>query len=175
MRLLAAEYVILVRYHFQTATASALYESTHGSAGRPADNPSNSGELGDLHRTLPETMVQVNLQPRPPIWLQFGLDPDPDLKQRSGTIAITPQDTWLNELIHRQSGGNNIYSWMICIRISPASQKYTDIQRKCKGYHFWNEIWLVLEWSKNYCFYLQRWKKKTASFQDQSGREFALM
>jgi len=52
-RSLAAEYVNLVRYNYQTAKASALYASTFGPAGQPAVNPVNSDWLGDLLRTVP--------------------------------------------------------------------------------------------------------------------------
>jgi len=48
-RLLATEYVILVKYYYQTVQARSLYESTDGPAGRPADNPPNAEVLGDLH------------------------------------------------------------------------------------------------------------------------------
>jgi len=58
-RLLAAEYVILVRYYYQTTTASELYESTYGPAGRPADNQANPDGLGDVHRTTPQSTVLV--------------------------------------------------------------------------------------------------------------------
>jgi len=36
-KLLAVEYMILIRYYYQTAT-SAIYESIHGPAGQPANN-----------------------------------------------------------------------------------------------------------------------------------------
>ena len=47
--LLAAEYVILVRYYYQTAKPRSSYESTNGPTGQPADNLPNSDGLGDLH------------------------------------------------------------------------------------------------------------------------------
>jgi len=90
-RLLAAEYVILVRYYHQTAKASALYESTDGPAARPANNPPNSDLLEDWHRSVPALMVWVYWQPRLPIWQPSGFYPDPDLKWRSGTVANSTQ------------------------------------------------------------------------------------
>ena len=60
MSLLVAEYVILVRYYYQTDQARALYGSADGPAGLPADNPLNSDGLGDLHRTVRELTVWVN-------------------------------------------------------------------------------------------------------------------
>jgi len=56
---------------------------------RPTDNPPNSDGLGVYHGTVPEWAVQVYWQPGPPIWQRFGLDPDPDPKWRSGTVANT--------------------------------------------------------------------------------------
>jgi len=87
--LLAAQYAILVRYYYQTAKARALYESTDGHAGKPADNQPNSDGLGDMHRTVPELTVWLNWEPWPPIWQWFGFDCVPDQKQRSGTVANT--------------------------------------------------------------------------------------
>jgi len=84
--LLTAEYMILVRYYYQTVKASAVYESTDGTA----DNQRNSNRLRDLHRTVNELTVRVHWQHRLPIGQRFGFDPDPDPKWRSGTIADTP-------------------------------------------------------------------------------------
>ena len=56
-------------------------------AGRPAYNPPNWDRLGVYHGTVPEWAVRVDWRPGPPIWQRFGLDPDPDLKWQSGTIA----------------------------------------------------------------------------------------
>jgi len=53
----------------------------------PADTLPKSDELGVHHWTVPELMVRVDSQPRPPIWQRFSLDPDPDLKQWSRTVA----------------------------------------------------------------------------------------
>jgi len=58
-RLFAAEYVILVRYYYQTAKARALFESTDGPAGRPAEKTPNSVRLGDLNQTVPGLTVRV--------------------------------------------------------------------------------------------------------------------
>ena len=60
-----------------------------GPAGRPADNPPNSDRLGVYHRTVPESTVSVYLPPGPPISQRLGLDPDPDPKRRSWTVANT--------------------------------------------------------------------------------------
>ena len=80
---------ILIRYQWQLANLRALCESIDGPAGRPADNPSNSDRLGVYHGTVPEWAVQVYWRPGPPIWRRFGLDPDPNPKWRSGTVANT--------------------------------------------------------------------------------------
>jgi hypothetical protein len=44
--LLAGECMILIRYYHQTAKTGALYRSTDGPAGQPADHPLNSNGLG---------------------------------------------------------------------------------------------------------------------------------
>jgi len=43
-------------------------------------------------------MVRVYWQPRLPIWQQFGSDPDPNPKWRSGTIAYTNRNTAVMEM-----------------------------------------------------------------------------
>jgi hypothetical protein len=48
-RLLAAEYLMLIIYDYQTTKIRAVYESSDGPAGQPADNPANSDWLGDRH------------------------------------------------------------------------------------------------------------------------------
>jgi len=83
------ENAILIRYYSHTPKASALIESMDGPAAQPADNPRNSEALGVYHRAVPELMDRVYWQPGPPFWQRFGLDPDPDLKWRSGTVANT--------------------------------------------------------------------------------------
>jgi hypothetical protein len=57
--LLDVEQAVLIKYYYQTAKAKALYESTDGPAGQPADKPPNSYGLGDFHRTVPELTVPV--------------------------------------------------------------------------------------------------------------------
>jgi len=69
--------------------ARALYQSTDGPAGQPADYPPNFDWLGDVHYTAPELTVRVHWQPGHRIWSPFGSDPDSELKQRSGTVANT--------------------------------------------------------------------------------------
>jgi hypothetical protein len=76
-------------YNYPTAKTRTLYKSTDGPTGWPADNPPNPDKLGDLHRTVPEMMVGVCWQRRPPIWQHFGCDPDPDPKSQSRTSANT--------------------------------------------------------------------------------------
>jgi len=56
---------------------------------RTADNPPNSDGLGVYHGTVPEWAVRIYWRPGPPISQRFGLDPDPDPKWRSGTVANT--------------------------------------------------------------------------------------
>jgi len=89
MRLFAVEYLILLIYHYPTAKTRTLYKSTDGPAGRPTDNPPNSDGLGVNNWTVPELMVQVYEQPRPPIWQGFGSNLDMVPKWRSGTVANT--------------------------------------------------------------------------------------
>jgi len=86
---LVVEYAILIRYYYQTPTTRALYEAIDGPAGGPANNPPDSVWLGDFHRHVPKLMVRDCRQPGPPIWQWFGLDPDPDPKWLSSTVAIT--------------------------------------------------------------------------------------
>jgi len=57
--LLAVDYEILIRYYYQTAKTRALYESTDGPVGQPADNPPNSDGSGDFHRMVPKLMFWV--------------------------------------------------------------------------------------------------------------------
>jgi len=87
--LLVADCVILIRYYHQTAKTTALYESTNGPAGWPADNPPKSDGFGYLHWTVSELTVRVFWQPGPSIWQWLGSDLDPDPKRRSGTVANT--------------------------------------------------------------------------------------
>jgi len=87
--LLVAVNAILIRYYWQLANLRALNESIDGPAGRPADNPPNSDGLGGYPGTVPECAVRVYWRPGQPIWQRFCLDPDPDLKWWSGTVANT--------------------------------------------------------------------------------------
>jgi len=98
-RALAVKYQILIMFNYPTAKTRTLYKSTDGPAGRPADNPPNADGLGDLHRTIPEFSVRVCWQPGPPIRQQFGSDPDPVPKWRSGTVANTIQQCCSNSKI----------------------------------------------------------------------------
>jgi len=79
-RFLDVEYVILIRYYYQTAKTRALYECLDGPAGRPTDNPPYSDGLGDFYQTVPELMFQVNWRPIQQIWKWFGFNSDPDPK-----------------------------------------------------------------------------------------------
>jgi len=88
---LVVENAILIRYYSHVAKARALIQSMDGPAGWPADNRPNSDGLGFHHWTVPELTVGVYWKPRPPSSPWFGLDPDPDPKWRSGTIANPTQ------------------------------------------------------------------------------------
>ena len=90
---MVAANLILTRYYQHTANTKALYESIYGPAVRPADNPHNSDQLGVYHWTVPKWAVRVYWCLGPPIWQRFGLDPDPDPKWRSGTVANTSCDS----------------------------------------------------------------------------------
>ena len=81
--------MILIWYYSQTPETRALYESMDGPTGRPGDNPSHSDRLGVHHQIIPELTVWVYWQPGLPIWQRLGLDPDPDPKWQSGTVANT--------------------------------------------------------------------------------------
>jgi len=89
-RLLAAEYMILVTYYYQTAEARAVYESTDGLAGQLADILANSDMLRELHQIILKLPVRVYWQPGLPIWPWFGPDPEPLL-----TLCAI-QHFWLN-------------------------------------------------------------------------------
>jgi hypothetical protein len=92
--LMVAENLILIRYYWHTANTRALYESIDGPTVRPADNPLNSDGLAVYHGTVPEWAVWVYWRPGLTFWQQFVLDPDPDPKWPSGTVANTTQDSW---------------------------------------------------------------------------------
>jgi hypothetical protein len=47
--LLDAEFTIVILYYYQTLKTKALREFTDGPTGRPANNPSNFAELGDIY------------------------------------------------------------------------------------------------------------------------------
>jgi len=89
--LLDVENAILIRYYYCTAKTRALYESTDGPAGQPADYPPNSNGLRDVHRTVAKMTARVNWRPGPPIWKWVGSDPFPDPKRQSRTVANTTQ------------------------------------------------------------------------------------
>ena len=94
---LVIENAILIRYYSHTPKTRALIESMDGPAGWPADQPPNSDGLGVYHWTVPEFTVQAHWQPGPPIWQWFRLDPDPDPKWQSGSVANTICNRWSNE------------------------------------------------------------------------------
>jgi len=86
---LDVNYVILIEYNYQTAKARALYESTDGRAGQPADNPPNPDSMGDVHWTVPELIVWVSWRPKWRLLWQLGSDLGTYPKRRSGTVANT--------------------------------------------------------------------------------------
>jgi hypothetical protein len=88
-RLLAVKYLVIIIYTYPTAKSRTVYKSTDGPAGWPSDNPPNSDRVEDLHRTVPELIVQVYWIPGLRIWQQCGSDLDLDLKWRSRTNANT--------------------------------------------------------------------------------------
>jgi len=99
--LLVVEYVILWRYYSETAKTRAIYESIDEPAMCLADDPPNSGGLGDIHWTIPEWKMQVYWQPWHPIWQRFGFEPYPDPKWMFGTVAnsVNNSSTWQIGLI----------------------------------------------------------------------------
>jgi len=66
--LLDVEFVILIRYYYQTAKTRALYISTDGPAEWSAANLPNSDWLGDFCCTIPELTVRVYWRHRPQNW-----------------------------------------------------------------------------------------------------------
>jgi hypothetical protein len=58
-RLLAVEYVILIRYYYELAKGRAVYQCTDGPTGQQADNPPNSDRLGESHPTVLHYTVWV--------------------------------------------------------------------------------------------------------------------
>jgi len=73
----------------------------NGPAGGPADNPLNSDGVGVYYWTVTKLMVRAYWQPGLPIWQQFGLNPDSDLKWRSRSVANTGQ-LWFESLSYLQ-------------------------------------------------------------------------
>jgi len=88
-KLLDVELLIWIIHYYQTAKTRTLYESTDGPAGRPTDDPTNSGRLGDFDQTVPELMVPVCWQPGPPNWQRFGFYLGPDPNRQSQNVANT--------------------------------------------------------------------------------------
>ena len=132
--LLDVENAILIRYYYYKARTRALYESTDGPAGQPADNPPNSDRLWDVHRTVPELMVPVHWGPGQPIWKRVGSDLYPDPKRRSGTVAIGALDPGTENhpssstSHHPSISGRNrnlttilIWTTALCCNYSPAT------------------------------------------------------
>ena len=116
-RLLAVKYQILIIYNYPTAKTRTLYKSTNGPAGRPADNPPNSDQLGDFHRTVPKLTVWVYCQPRPPIWQRLGSDPDLDLKWQSRTVANSSLATHTSSSLDWRELGTKNGRWQACRRV----------------------------------------------------------
>ena len=96
---LDVNWLILIKYHYQTAKARALYKPTNGPAWQPSNYPPNSEGLGDVHWTVAKLTVHVQWQPGPRIWRLFSSDPDPVLMRRSGTI---PNTTYAMDHKHNQ-------------------------------------------------------------------------
>lgn len=50
---------ILIIYNYRTVKVRASYQFTDRSTPQPADNPSNSDRLRDVHQTVPKVTAQV--------------------------------------------------------------------------------------------------------------------
>jgi len=88
-RLLDVEYVILIKYYYQTAKTRVLYESTDRSTTQPANNPPNSDRVGDVHWTIPKSTVLVYWEPGLSIGKRFSFITDLDPKWLFGTVTNT--------------------------------------------------------------------------------------
>jgi len=130
---LVAVNAILIRYQWQLANLRALYESIDGPAGRPAENPPNSDGFGVYHGTVPKWAVQVYWRPGPPIWQRFGLDPDPDPKWRSGTVANTTSGVANRFKQHGLQSVQSIATYIISSGMSVfcASVQRTNLEIMC--------------------------------------------
>jgi hypothetical protein len=87
--LLHVSWAILFKYSSRTVKARAVYESTDGPAGQPADNPPNWNRLAAVHWTIPKLTVRVYWRPRPHLCWRVNSIADPDPKRRSWTLANT--------------------------------------------------------------------------------------
>jgi len=114
----------LLRYYYQTAKTSALYECSDGPAGQPADNPPNSDELGYCHHTVPKLTVHVYWQPSPPIGQGFGSDPDPVRIWQSGTVA---NDTLLLCVISVLVSVTKLQDMIICLYMCEGCMGHTKV------------------------------------------------
>jgi len=112
---LVVENAILIIYYQQTPKTNAVYESINGPAGRPTDSPLNSDGLEVYRQTITMLMVRAYWQPGLPIWQRLGLNPDPDLKWRSGSVANTRQ-LWFGKLSYLQQ--SNLRPWRIQASLS---------------------------------------------------------
>jgi len=152
---LVAENAILIRYYQHTANTKALYESIDGPAGRPAYYPPNSDGMGVYHGTVPECAVRDYWRPGPPISQRFGLDPDPDPKWRSGTIAntngasmILGLASWIIQgLCHSTTHDQSIdrlYGQNILVPITlPPPTNY----RQCSINSYCGALWAPQQWT----------------------------
>jgi len=124
-----------------------------GPAGQPTDNPPNPDGVGVYHRTIPKLTVWVCWQPGWPIWQRFRLDPDPDPKWCSRTVANTNRvsmEMHLEAAIVR----SRRYTWR------PWSSEHRDALRGCDRASFemylqsiierdWRSTWRWSSWTRS--------------------------
>jgi len=130
---LAVKYLILVIYNYPTAKTGTLYKSTDGPAARPADQLPNSDWLGDIHWTVPEKIVAVYWQCRPPIFERFCLDLDPTRSDSLELLLTLSLNEWCIGIHGAQHTG------FLCIRLQCRwiKSNITTSWSRCPLRHLW--------------------------------------
>jgi len=146
----AIEDTILIRHDYQSAKTIAIYECIDGPAGWPADYPLNSDSLGDLHRTVPDSMVSVYWQPWQPDLRWFGFNPDPAPMWWSRTVANTRRD-WSSISSQAIPGSK---SWSLPTQTLALSHHLTLWDADLRGVSHMTTPAVVLAWMHKLCLIL---------------------